>query len=228
MAHSFRDTSHSIPKLEGGANYDSWKVLVSTCLQSSGTWKFIDDSATPPVKETDEKDYHFLARLESFNSQAALAQMIILSSCKPHIQTSLANLLTAKACWEKLEHQFQPRGIIQKHDYYRQFVKLQYQGEEMETFSNRYLDAVDKCVTAGITIDPEVQIMQFLFTLDPHPSFQHWTANIRNQMRRDPLHTPSLDLVLQEAKDEWWNQQNRELQPTLQVNLTRPQSSRSS
>lgn len=132
----------------------------------------------------------------------------------------LAHVLTAKACWEKLQQQFQPRGIIQKHDYWRHFVKLQYQGEEMEAFAGRYLEAVDRCLTAGITIDPEVQIMQFLFMLDSHPSYQHWAANIRNQMRRDPLNTPPLDLVLQEAKDEWWSQQARE-QPTLQINLSR-------
>lgn len=223
MAHTFCDSLHSIPKLEGGANYDAWKLLVSASLQSSGSWKFVDNTAVVPTKEADEKEYQFVARLESFNAQAALARMIILSSCKPHIQTSLTHVLTAKACWEKLQQQFQPRGIIQKHDYWRHFVKLQYQGEEMEDFSVRYLEAVDRCLSAGITIDQEVQIMQFLFILDPHPNFQHWAANIRNQMRRDPLNTPSLDLVLQEAKDEWWSQQSREY-PTLQINMSRPQT----
>lgn len=102
-------------------------------------------------------------------------------------------------------------------------MKLQYQGEEMELFCGRYLEAVDRCLTAGIIIDAEVQIMQFLFTLDTHPNFQHWTANVRSQMRRDPLNTPSLDLVLQEAKDEWWSQHDRE-SPTLQLNVSQPQS----
>lgn len=103
MAFSFRDSTHSIPKLEGGANYESWKLLISASLQSAGSWKFIDGTATLPVREIDEKDYQFNARLEAYNAQGAFARMIILSSCKPHVQTSLAHLLTAKACWEKLK-----------------------------------------------------------------------------------------------------------------------------
>lgn len=77
---------------------------------------------------------------------------------------------------------------------------------------------VDRRLTVGITFD--VQVMQFLFILDLYPNFNIGRpCNICNQMRRDPLNTSSLYLILQEAKDEWWSQQTQEY-PTLQINMS--------
>lgn len=53
----------------------------------------------------------------------------------------------------------------------------------MEAFGVQCRDANDRCISAGLTVDPEVQVMQFIHLLDPH--FDHWTASKREQMPRD-------------------------------------------
>lgn len=88
---TYRDTTHLIPKLEGNINYESWHLLVSAGLAAAGVWKFIDATAVTPVQDKDERDYQFQHRLEVFTTQAAHARLLIISSCKPHIQNTLIN-----------------------------------------------------------------------------------------------------------------------------------------
>lgn len=212
---SLRDLSHTIPKLDGNSNYDAWQVLTSASLASTGGWKFVDGTAVPPVREADEKEYLFQARLEAFHDKAAHARMIILSTCKPHIQSSLAKVPTAKACWDKLKKQYEPQGLLQTHDLWVQFVTYQYNGEDMEAFGEQYRDTIDRCISAGMTIDPVIQVMQFLHILNPH--FDHWATNMREHMRRNPLDLPTLDLLILEAKDEFKSRQERQTRATLQL-----------
>ncbi|CAM6103828.1 unnamed protein product [Calypogeia fissa] len=93
----------SISKLDGGENYESWQSMIFGSLASSGGWKFVDNTAVPPKQEADEKQYLFQARLEVYHAQAAHARMVIITSCKPHIQSTLAKVPTAHECWEKLK-----------------------------------------------------------------------------------------------------------------------------
>lgn len=54
--------------------------------------------ASSSNKEVDEKDYHFQNRDDSYQSQEAHARLIILTSCWPHIQATIARVDIAKEC----------------------------------------------------------------------------------------------------------------------------------
>ncbi|CAM6081590.1 unnamed protein product [Calypogeia fissa] len=185
MSLNYKENSLVVPKLEGSEDYDAWQDLISGTLASAGGWKFVDSTAVPPVQESDEKQYLFQARSEAYYAQAAHARMIIITACKPHIQTTLAKIPTADGCWEKLRQRFQPQGLIQKHIHWKHFVRMKYQCEDMQTFGNKYRDAINRCVSAGIQIDPDIQTLQFISILEGH--YEHWAVNKYEQMRQDPI-----------------------------------------
>ncbi|CAM6117520.1 unnamed protein product [Calypogeia fissa] len=95
MSLNYKENSLVIPKLDGSEDFDAWQDLISGSLASAGGWKFVENTAEPPTREADEKQYQFQARLEAYHAQAAHARMIIITSCKPHIQTTLAKIPTA-------------------------------------------------------------------------------------------------------------------------------------
>ncbi|CAM6122817.1 unnamed protein product [Calypogeia fissa] len=125
MSLNYKENSLVIPKLEGSEDFDAWQDLIYGSLASAGGWKFVENTAEPLTREADEKQYQFQARLEAYHAQAAHARMIIITSCKPHIQSTLAKIPTAHQCWEKLRQLFQPKGLIQKHVHWKHFVRLQ-------------------------------------------------------------------------------------------------------
>lgn len=59
------------------------------------------------------------------------------------------------------------------------FTHCAYQDEGIKMFCTKYRAAT------GIVIPNKIQVLQFIAILDPH--FEHWGANIRAEMRKDPL-----------------------------------------
>lgn len=208
--------SHLIPKLEGSLNFPTWKILCISTLKASGVWKFIEGTAVVPIKDSTEKDYQYEERLELFHSRAAQARNIILSTCKPHIQQTLADIMSAKDCWIKLSQTYEADGLIHLQDIWANFARCKYQGEDIETFCATFRAAVDKCTAAGIVTQDNIQVLHFVTTLDSY--FEHWTANKREQMRRDPKNLPSLSSLINEVVDE--SRRTRE-RAALQVVTTR-------
>lgn len=84
----------------------------------------------------------------------------------------------------------------------------------METFGVRYRDAIARCTAAGIVVDPVVSLTTFIHILEPH--YEHWAVNKREHMRRDPNNPPTLELIINEAKDEW---RRRQELASLQMNV---------
>lgn len=190
----------SIPKLEGTSNFQQWKVICMSSLQSSGVWKFVIWEAVPPLQDPAEREYSFQDRLENYHSRAAQARNIILCSCSSHIQQTLVEVLTAQACWDKLLQTYGAEGLIHIQATWAHFARFQYQGEEIAEFCLKYHVALDRCHTAGIGIEDTISVLHFITILDTH--FDHWTANKRDQMRRDPLHLPTLDTLINEITNE--------------------------
>ncbi|CAM6095311.1 unnamed protein product [Calypogeia fissa] len=213
MSLNYRDAI-TVSKLDGGENYESWQSMISGSLASSGGWKFVDNTTVLPKQEVDEKHYLCQARLEAYHAQAAHARMVIITSCKPHIQSTLAKVPTAHECWEKLKQLYQPQGLVQKHISWREYNRMQYQGEDMESFGTKYQDALERCSSAGIQIDLEIQTLNFLGILENH--YEHWTDNKYEQMRQNPNQQIPLDRLILEAKEEWKRKQER---ATLQLHL---------
>lgn len=158
MTTPSRDTFHSIPKLEGVSNYEPWHVLVKASLVANGVWKFVTGVASS-LKDVDEKDYHFYSRDDAYRPQEAHARLIILTSCRPHIQATIARVDTAKDCWDKLKLDFQSNSLIEKHDLWVDFVECTYKGEEIGAFCIRYQEAVDRYLGASIKIKDTIQVM---------------------------------------------------------------------
>lgn len=97
MTAPARNTSLSeIPKLEGASNYEPWHVFVKASLAANGVWKFVMGATSSPKKEVEEKDYHFQNRDDSYRFQEAHTQLIILISCHPHIEATIARVEIAK------------------------------------------------------------------------------------------------------------------------------------
>lgn len=78
-----------IPKLGGTSTYHQWKVLYKSSLESSGAWKYVDDTAKVPVQDDAKKDYVFCEQLEQFHTHAAQApaqaRNKLSSSCQSHM-----------------------------------------------------------------------------------------------------------------------------------------------
>lgn len=181
-------------------NFLQWKVLCTSSLQSFGAWKFVDGSAVAPLQDPAEKQYLFNEQVETYHSRAAQARNIILLSCNSHIQQTLANVLTAQACWNKILQTYGTDGLVHIQDTWATFIRCRFQGEEIADFCLQYRAALDSCAVAGIAIQPTIQVLHFVTILDSH--FEHWCANKREQMRRDPAHLPTLDALMNEVMDE--------------------------
>lgn len=198
-SHGFN--THTIPKLEGSSNYKTWRMLCTSSLISSGIWKYVEGTPAPPVRIQDEKDHVFQDRLELFGARAEQARMIIISSCKTHIQHSLDTVKTAKECWEKLKTKYEEEGLVHVHHIWLNFTHCNYNGEPIEEFCNKYRDALELCKTAEIEIQPKIQTCQFIDILDSY--FPQWALNKRELMRRQPKQIPDLELLIKEVVDEF-------------------------
>lgn len=80
------------------------------------------------------------------------------------------------------------------------FIRCRFQGEDIADFCIQYRVALDSCAVAGIAIQPTIQVLHFVTILDTH--YEHWCANKREQMRRDPDHLPTLDALIHEVTHE--------------------------
>ncbi|CAM6088814.1 unnamed protein product [Calypogeia fissa] len=165
MANSQREHTIPVPKLEGTENYDIWSDMLYGSLNSAGEWEYVDNSAELPVREPDEKMYHFKQRLKTYHAQAHHAHMMIITSCTPHIQSSLTKFDTAAECWEELETLYKLKGLIQQLHYWKEYDLMRYTGEEIEAFCTQYKKAIDRCLQSGIQIDPLIQLLQFIAIL---------------------------------------------------------------
>lgn len=118
--------SFTFPKLEGSSNFPQWKVMCVSWLQSCGAWKFFISVVIPPLQDPAKKDYLFQERLEAYHSRVAQARNIILSSCKPHIQQTLANVLLAQNCWDKIVQTYGMDGLVHIQETWATFYKCRY------------------------------------------------------------------------------------------------------
>lgn len=141
-----------IPKLDGCSNYDTWKILVTSSLESSGVWKHVDGSAVPPIQHPDECDYAYQDRLELFHTKAAQACNIVLSTSKQFIQHSLKSVITAKLGWDKLAMSYESEGLVHVQQIWLDFAHGSYNGGSIEQFCAKYRAALDKCTSAEIII----------------------------------------------------------------------------
>lgn len=197
-----------IPKLEGSINYEPWKASVSSSLKASGVWKHISGTATLPVTYEGEQDHTFQDRIELYHTKMAQACNIIFSSCKPYIQMTLKDIEDPKVSWEKLRAQYESDGLIHAQHLWSSFALLKFDGGPIDAFCAKYRSSLDKCHTADIIIPDKIKILHFIDILDPH--YDHWGANKREQMRRNPTVLPSLDTLMNEIFDECRRSSNKD------------------
>lgn len=73
MVHNGAYNIHLVPKLLGSENYKAWKRQITSTLQSSGTWKFIDGIVKLLVLRPLDSDFAFEDRIELCELRAAQA-----------------------------------------------------------------------------------------------------------------------------------------------------------
>lgn len=139
-------------------------------------------------------------RVENYHSRVAQACNIILFSCNPHIQQTLANVLSLKECWDKILQAYGNDELIHIQDIWENFVCYRYEGEEITDFYIQYSAPLNYYVVVGIAIQPTIQVLHFVTILDSH--FEHQSTNEREQMCRDHEHLPTLDTLVNEITNK--------------------------
>lgn len=94
-------------------------------------WFYTSTPISGLKRLTRRSNYQCVARLEAFRAQATLGlddNSLLLRVSHTHQFYQISYGLLYKACWYKLQQQFQLRGLIHKHYYWQHLIKLQYQG----------------------------------------------------------------------------------------------------
>lgn len=146
-------TSLSLPnidKLEGHANYSSWKFAMKMSLVLEGLWEVVSDGVTDSNKAKDD---------------IALAKVCL--SVKPTCYVHVWKAKSSKEAWDNLERAFESKDMNRKFDLQRHLFRTKREDfSSMEAYVNDILSTVYKLADIGVAVDDDFVAFVMLNGLD--------------------------------------------------------------
>ncbi|XP_063616231.1 uncharacterized protein LOC134789592 [Cydia splendana] len=128
-------SNHSIEKLRGSENYQTWKYQIRMLLTLDGLWETVEGTDVDPshVKRA-------LARIG----------LSVSTACLQHIRKAT----TAKEAWDNLKTVFENKGLYRRVLLLRQLHRIEY---KQYNCMSRYLEAVMSLVHQLADIDKNIE-----------------------------------------------------------------------
>lgn len=139
----FSGSNGVIEKLEGAANYHSWKFTLKMMLKLEGLWDLIDRNEDIAATGSD-----------AARDQRALARLCL--SVKPGLYQYVREAKTARQAWKKLSDVFEDRGLYRRVLLLRQLHRVDFTTyNKMSDYIENIMSIVHQLADIGKVIDDE-------------------------------------------------------------------------
>ena len=132
-------------KIEGLANYNSWKARLTTILEEND----LDELVFNTIEETTSN----VGRI-AYKKKQAKARRIICDSIKESVMPNITTLKTAKECFDTLANLYEKKALSQKRVLKKRLRTLNMNKDEgFGTFFTKIAQVRDQLIATGIVVD---------------------------------------------------------------------------
>ncbi|KAF4529706.1 hypothetical protein B566_EDAN017954 [Ephemera danica] len=183
-------------KLEGSSNYPTWKFGTMMQLIKEDLWELIDS------EDLNLNDAKIKKR-----DQRALASIRL--GLTPQLFVLVADCVTAKEAWDKLEKNFQSAGVIQKVTLRRELLRTRFEDFKcMEDYLNRMYSLARELQTVQAPVpDEDLAIMILANLPSSYDTLIITMKNSRNELNLDEVRCK---LIQEEARRNLNDSENNE------------------
>jgi len=213
-----------ITKLNGTANYSTWKLRMRTFLIHQGLWYTVTDSAPRPISGA-EADYKPEA-LEDYtkwviNNNKAYTLMLLMSS-DTSIQL-VQDIVEAKALWEKYSQLYRLTGFSARYNAFNNLCSTSLEASlGMDDYINKVKQYSLQLSEIGDAL-PDWQIVSIILN-NLGSNYDIWAQQMIQKLRESP--EISLDSIITQLLNEDLRHQAKESSIALMVKKTQNQKDR--
>ena len=134
-------------KLQGSANYNSWKARLTTILEQND----LDDIVFNVIEETTSN-----AGKIAYKKKQAKARRIIYDSVKETVMVNITALKTAKECFDTLANLYEKKAPSRKRVLKKRLRTLKMNKDErVGPFFTKIAQVRDQLIAIGIAVDDD-------------------------------------------------------------------------
>ena len=134
-------------RLEGSANYNSWKARLMATLEGND----LDDLVINTIEEPTTN-----ARRTTFKKKQANARRIIYDSVKETLMPAITPLKTAKKCFDTLTNLYEKKAPSQKRVLKKRLCTLKMEKDEsVAPFFTKIAQVRDQLSAIGVPVDDD-------------------------------------------------------------------------
>ena len=164
---SSASTAPAIP-IFSGVHYHIWAVKMKTYLKSQGLWKVVETDESPPALG----DNATVAQLRTFETESLKkdkALTCLHSGIADQIFTSIMDLETPKAVWDKLQETFEGTDrvkAVRLLTLKREFELLRMKDDELvKDYSSRMMDVVNQMRLHGEVVKDQKVVEKMMISV---------------------------------------------------------------
>ena len=134
-------------KLQGSANYNSWKARLTAILEENDLDDLVFNSIEEPISN--------VGRI-AFKKKQAKARRIIYDSVNETLMPNITSLKTAKECFDTLTNLYEKKAPSQKRVLKKRIRTLKMNKDEgVGPFFTKIAQVRDQLIAIGIAVDDE-------------------------------------------------------------------------
>lgn len=170
MASSSASSAAPAVPIFSGLHYHIWAVKMKTYLKSQGLWKVVETNEDPPALRANPK----IAQLRSYEEDLLKKDKVLTclhSGLADQIFTSIMDLETPKAVWDKLQETFEGTDRVKSIRLLtlrREFEMLKMKDDElMKDYSSRMMDVVNQMRLHGEIVKDQRVVEKMMISVPP-------------------------------------------------------------
>ena len=183
--------------------WDNWEQATKYLMKTHGVWRYVYEPVIPkPKREDCTTEKEFMKMEDKWERRNAKAMTIILKTVSASIRTMLHKQEEASKCWQLLEKDFKPKGMMDEMDIFLRWDGLKYNGVNIEAFCRTFRNYLEDCKVVEMEIPPKIALYKFIKRIGHH--FDHVAYEIRNQVRaaKSIAELPVLEDLITKIMDE--------------------------
>ena len=159
MAAGFTSDKHSIYKLEGDANWTTWRIQMKHVLRSRKFWKLV-------TGEEKLKDDPSAVEKQAFEDRQQDALTTIIVAVNPSVVSVIGDIEDPKQAWDSLVDYYEKNTVVEefylRKQYYRKDMA---EGASAEKHVREMKELTDKLAAMGSPVSEHDQMMLLMMSL---------------------------------------------------------------